>query len=201
MYQEDGRIEVICGPMFAGKTSELLNKLKILKHSPVNNKYLLFKPKVDDRFSKTDVVSHDQESLEAHIVETPAEIYRIVEQNPEINVIGIDEAQFLDERTGGMTTIQLCQKLKLKGKRVILSCLDMTFQGDPFSFTGSLLAIADEILKAKAICVICGRPATMSYKKGLNDEVVDVGAKNKYEARCYTHWKEGEEEKKVKEKD
>ena len=182
------RIEVICGPMFSGKTDELLRRLKRLKYS--NTAFMLFKPKVDNRYSEIEVVTHDNLSLTSIAVENAEQILEICDQNPNAKVIAIDESQFfLRKEDEGRHLVEVCQILKLHGYRVILNGLDMDFMGNPFGLMPELLAIADDVTKLRSVCLICGGDASMTYRKDENEEQVQLGSTDKYQARCYTHWK------------
>ena len=174
--QRSGWIEVICGSMFSGKTEELIRRLKRAKIA--NQKVEIFKPKVDNRYSDTNVVSHDANS----ILSTPVDAsQKILELSNGVNVIGIDEAQFFDEHLPAV-----CQKLAIRGVRVIVAGLDMDFQGNPFGPIPSLLAMAEYITKVHAICQHCGNLAVHSYRLSQEGDTVVVGEKDLYEPRCRT---------------
>ncbi len=172
-----GWIEVISGCMFSGKTEELIRRLRRAKFAKLNVK--VFKPKIDDRYSKDEIVSHSEQALPSIIIEKPDEILELVK---DADIVGIDEAQFFDE---GITAIAI--KLAELGKRVIITGLDMDFRGKPFGPMPTLLSIAEYVTKPKAICVVCGSPATMTQRITNSKETVDVGATDKYEARCRKH--------------
>lgn len=189
MSKKSGYLIVICGPMFSGKTEELLREVNRFRYSPVDNKYLLFKPEMDTRYSEDEVVSHNNKKNKAINISTPEEILEYCIKNSDIKNIAIDEIQFLDERSGKLSTVELCHQLKLMGKLIIVSGLDMNFKGEPFLFMGNLMAIANKIKKLHAYCSICGEKATMSYKLASeNDSEIDIGEKDKYEPRCFLHW-------------
>lgn len=172
--QRSGWIEVICGSMFSGKTEELIRRIK--RASIANQNTVIFKPEEDTRYKKNEVVSHD----ENHIPSIPiATSHQILHQVAEANVVGIDEAQFLD-----MGVVEICQKLALNGKRVVVAGLDMDYKGIPFGPMPSLLAIAEYITKLHAICPHCGNLATHSYRLSKEEETVVLGEKDKYEPRC-----------------
>ncbi len=172
--QRSGWIEVICGSMFSGKTEELIRRLKRAKIA--NQKVQIFKPKKDTRYHNQEVVSHDENSIDSIPIERSEEIYNHILDN---SVIGIDEAQFFDDKLP-----EVCQKMAIRGLRVIVAGLDMDFQGKPFGPIPNLLATAEYITKVHAICPHCGTLATHSYR--LSDEVdtVVLGEKDKYEPRC-----------------
>jgi thymidine kinase len=174
--QRSGWIEVICGSMFSGKTEELIRRLKRAKFA--NQKVDIFKPKVDTRYDELQVVSHDANAILATPIDHSSKLLNHTEG---VNVIGIDEAQFFDE---GLT--EVCQKLALKGIRVIIAGLDMDYRGVPFGPVPDLLAVAEYITKVHAICSHCGNLATHSYRKIANNQQVMLGEKDSYEPRCRT---------------
>lgn len=174
--QRSGWIEVICGSMFSGKTEELIRRLKRAKFA--NQKVDIFKPKVDTRYDELQVVSHDANALLATPIDHSSKLLNHTEG---VNVIGIDEAQFFDE---GLTDV--CQKLALKGIRIIIAGLDMDYRGIPFGPVPDLLAVAEYITKVHAICSHCGNLATHSYRKVANNQQVMLGEKDSYEPRCRT---------------
>jgi len=174
--QRSGWIEVICGSMFSGKTEELIRRLKRAKIA--NQKVEIFKPAVDKRYDDTKVVSHDAN----FILSTPiAHSSKLLELTDGVNVVGIDEAQFFDE-----DLVENCQKLALKGIRVIIAGLDMDFKGLPFGPVPQLLAVAEYITKVHAICQHCGNLATHSYRLSADEDTVVLGEKDRYEPRCRT---------------
>ena len=172
--QRSGWIEVVCGSMFSGKTEELIRRIKRAKIA--NQKVLIFKPKKDIRYGTDVVVSHDENKYDSIPVEHSQEIYQHV---GDANVIGIDEAQFFDN---DLTAV--CQKLAIRGSRVIIAGLDMDFRGVPFGPMPNLLAVAEYITKVHAICPHCGNLATHSYRLSSETETVVLGEKDKYEPRC-----------------
>ncbi|MEM6321936.1 MAG: thymidine kinase [Bacteroidota bacterium] len=179
--QRSGWIEVICGSMFSGKTEELIRRLKRAKIA--NQKVEIFKPKIDTRYDETAVVSHDANS----ILSTPiSHSSRMLELVDSVNVVGVDEAQFFDERLP-----DVCQALALKGIRVIVAGLDMDYMGKPFGPIPNLLAVAEYITKVHAICQHCGNLATHSYRLSTEDGTVVLGEKETYEARCRTCYNMG----------
>jgi len=172
--QRSGWIEVICGSMFSGKTEELIRRVKRAEFA--NQKVLIFKPKKDIRYGEDVVVSHDSNSFESIPVNSSLEILQNLN---DANVIGIDEAQFFDEKL-----TEVCQKLAMRGSRVIIAGLDMDFRGVPFGPMPHLLAVAEYITKVHAICPHCGNLATHSYRLSNETETVVLGEKDKYEPRC-----------------
>src|SRR6478735_3418471 len=169
-----GWIEVICGSMFSGKTEELIRRLKRARIAHL--KVEIFKPSIDVRYDEEQVVSHDSNT----IISTPLDNSQtILLMASEVDVVGIDEAQFFDPQL-----IQVCETLALRGIRVIVAGLDMDFKGNPFGPMPQLLAIADYITKLHAICVKCGNIATMSYRKSAQGGQVLLGETDVYEPRC-----------------
>lgn len=169
-----GRIEVVCGSMFSGKTEELIRRMKRAKFA--KQRVEIFKPAMDVRYSVEDVVSHDQNSIPSTPIDTSSSILLLASN---IDVVGIDEAQFLDQ---GL--IDVCNQLANKGVRVIVAGLDMDFQGKPFGPIPGLCAIADEVVKVHAICVKCGALAYISHRLVDNDKRVLLGEKQTYEPLC-----------------
>jgi thymidine kinase len=172
--ERKGWIEVICGSMFSGKTEELIRRLKRVKIA--NLKVEIFKPKIDTRYDDTAIVSHDTNSIHSTPVESAEAILLLAQ---EVDVVGIDEAQFFDEQIANV-----CEQLALKGIRVIVAGLDMDFKGKPFGQMPNLLAIADYITKLHAICMQCGGIANVSYRKVASSSQVLLGEKDIYEPRC-----------------
>ena len=173
-----GRIEVVTGPMFSGKSEELIRRLKRARIA--KQRVACFKPDIDLRYHRTAIASH---SSQTHDAETIANVERLRErlyqQIDEIDVVGIDEAQFFDA-----TLLKLVMDLMHMGKRVIMAGLDTTFTGEPFGIIPQFLAIADEVLKLSAVCMVCGQPAIHTQRLGSSQELVVVGAAGVYEARC-----------------
>ena len=174
--EKRGWIEVICGSMFSGKTEELIRRLKRVRIA--NLKVEIFKPAIDTRYDETNVVSHDANAILSHPVEHSQSILLLAN---DVDVVGIDEAQFFDEGI-----IDVCEKLARRGIRVIVAGLDMDYKGKPFGSMPQLLAIADYITKLHAICVKCGNIASISYRKTASESQVLLGEKDSYEPRCRT---------------
>ena len=172
--QRSGWIEIICGSMFSGKTEELIRRLNRAKIA--NQRVQIFKPQKDKRYGETAVVSHNENAIESIPIESSIHIYDHIS---DVNVIGIDEAQFFD-----MELVDVCQKLALRGIRVIAAGLDMDFRGKPFGPIPDLLSVAEYITKVHAICPHCGSLATHSYRLSEEKETVVIGEKDKYEPRC-----------------
>lgn len=169
-----GRIEVVCGSMFSGKTEELIRRMKRAKFA--KQKVEIFKPSLDTRYSDVDVVSHDQHSITSTPVDNSSTIALL---SSDIDVVGIDEAQFLDD---GL--VDVCNDLANRGVRVIVAGLDMDFKGKPFGPIPALCAIADEVTKVHAICVKCGALAYVSHRLVANDKRVLLGEQAEYEPLC-----------------
>jgi thymidine kinase len=169
-----GWIEVIAGCMFSGKTEELIRRLR--RAMIARQKVIVFKPKIDNRYSEREIVSHSEQSLPSEVVEDASEILELAKN---AQVVGIDEAQFFK-----MNIIDVVNKLANEGKRVIVAGLDQDYRGQPFEPMPQLLAIAEYITKTHAICVVCGNPATRTQRKTLSKDRVVVGASDIYEARC-----------------
>jgi thymidine kinase len=172
--KDTGWIEVIAGCMFSGKTEELIRRLRRAKIAKLEVK--IFKPKIDNRYSENEIVSHSEQSLPSIIVDNSK---AILEQSKDAQVIGIDEAQFFDN-----DLIDVCNQLADNGKRVIVAGLDQDYRGIPFEPIPQLLAVAEYITKTLAICVNCGNPADKTQRKVKSGERVLVGASDRYEARC-----------------
>jgi thymidine kinase len=173
-----GRIEVITGPMFSGKSEELIRRLKRARIAKL--RVACFKPDLDVRYHRSAIASHSEQTLEAVTVANVEEMKAVLlPRIDEIDVVGVDESQFLDE-----SLVKLANELVHQGKRVILAGLDTTFTGEPFPPVPELLAIADEVIKLSAVCMVCGGPAIHTQRLGSNQELVVVGAAGVYEARC-----------------
>jgi thymidine kinase len=169
-----GRIEVVCGSMFSGKTEELIRRMRRAKFA--RQRVEIFKPRIDVRYSEEDVVSHDQTHITSTPIDSPASILLLAS---DIDVVGIDEAQFFD-----MSLVDVCNELANKGIRVIIAGLDMDYKGIPFGPMPALCAIADEVTKVHAICVRCGNLAYVSHRKVKNDRRVLLGETGEYEPLC-----------------
>ncbi|MBO7468150.1 MAG: thymidine kinase [Bacteroidaceae bacterium] len=186
-----GRIEVICGSMFSGKTEELIRRMKRAQFA--RQKVEIFKPAIDTRYSDDEVVSHDSHAIPSTPLDSSASILLL---SSDIEVVGIDEAQFFDE---GL--VDVCNELARRGVRVIVAGLDMDFRGVPFGPMPALLAVADEVTKVHAICVRCGSLAYVSHRTVDNDKRVLLGEKMEYEPLCRVCYEQAllEHEKEVKE--
>jgi thymidine kinase len=170
-----GWIEVVVGPMFSGKSEELIRRLR--RAEIARQRVQIFKPTIDSRFAANEIVSHSGLGIPSDNVSKASEIMEKLQ--PRTEVVGIDEAQFLGEEV-----VEVCTKLANLGKRVIVAGLDTDFRGRPFEPMPRLLAVAEEITKLLAICVRCGNPAVHTQRLVENDELIVVGASGAYEARC-----------------
>lgn len=169
-----GSVELITGSMFSGKTEELIRRLRRAQFAGL--KVEIFKPSLDKRYSETRVVSHDDTSITSTPVDNASSILLLA---GDVNVIGIDEAQFFDN-----SVIDVCNALADKGIRIVVAGLDMDFMGKPFGPMPALLSIAEYVTKVHAICMRCGNLAQYSYRKSEEDQVVVLGEKDKYEPLC-----------------
>jgi thymidine kinase len=177
-----GRIEVITGPMFSGKSEELIRRLKRARIA--RQRVVCYKPDIDLRYHRTAIASHSSQTHEAETVPTTEHLRRsLLPQLDEVDVVGIDEVQFFDE-----AIIALAVELVHLGKRVVMAGLDTTFTAEPFGAVPALMAIADEVAKLSAVCMTCGAPAIHTQRLGASQELVVVGAAGLYEARCRAHF-------------
>lgn len=181
-----GRIEVVCGSMFSGKTEELIRRLRRAEFA--RQRVEIFKPAIDTRYSEEEVVSHDKHSIMSTPVDSSASILLL---SSNIDVVGIDEAQFFDD---GL--IDVCNQLAFRGIRVIVAGLDMDFKGVPFGPMPALCAIADDVTKVHAICVRCGNLAYVSHRTIQNDKRVLLGETQEYEPLCRECYQKAMKEKK-----
>ncbi len=173
-FVNSGWIEVIVGSMYSGKTEELIRRLR--RAQIARQRVAIFKPSIDDRFGRDQLVSHSELRIPSRAVKTAKDVLRYAH---EAQVIGIDEGQFL-----GPDLVKVCERLARRGKRVIVAGLDQDYLGKPFEPMPQLLAIAEYITKTLAICVVCGNPANRSYRKKRRTARVVVGGADLYEARC-----------------
>lgn len=175
IHAEVGWIEVICGPMFSGKSEELIRRVR--RAQIARQPLQVFKPATDDRYHATEIVSHSRVSIEAQPVGSSAELARLVRNDT--RVVGIDEAQFFD---AGI--VEVAERLATSGVRVVIAGLDQDYTGKPFEPMPQLMALAEYVTKTLAICVRCGAPAGRSQRIAAAGERVLVGASDMYEARC-----------------
>ncbi len=170
-----GWIEVICGPMFSGKSEELIRRLR--RAMIARKRVEVFKPTIDDRYSANEIVSHADVRLRSEVVNTSSEILERLD--PRVQVVGIDEANFM-----GPALVDVAQRLADSGKQVIIAGLDTDYLGRPFPPVPDLLALAESITKTLAICMRCGNPAKHTQRLRGSDALIEVGAADSYEARC-----------------
>ncbi len=184
MKHHTGRIEVITGSMFCGKTEELIRRLR--RAAIARQKVQVFKPVIDNRYARAQVTSHSGSAFDAQPIETAAQIFDLL--HPDTTVVGIDEAQFFDA-----DIVSVASHLAERGVRVILAGLDQDFRGEPFGPMPVLMAVAERVDKLHAICMVCGEAASRTQRlvngrpARYNDPVVIVGADELYEARCRKH--------------
>ena len=169
-----GWIEVVCGSMFSGKTEELIRRLRRAEIAKMN--IVIFKPKIDSRFSAEHIVSHNQLKMKSHVISDTKEILKISKSN---EVVGIDEAQFFDQ-----SIVMICKQLAGEGKSVIVAGLDTDYRGLPFGPMPEIMCEADYLDKLRAICVKCGNPASYTQRTTKDSGQVVIGELDKYEARC-----------------
>lgn len=170
-----GWIEVVCGPMFSGKSEELIRRLR--RAIIARRRVQVFKPVLDDRYSKDEIVSHSDQRIASTVVSGAAEILTILDWRTQ--VVGIDEANFM-----GPGLVDVCSQLADSGKRVIVAGLDTDYMGRPFPPIPDLLAMAESITKMLAICMRCGNPAKQTQRLFASEDLIVVGAAGMYEARC-----------------
>lgn len=181
-----GRVEVVCGSMFSGKTEELIRRLRRAQFA--KQKVEIFKPAIDVRYSEEEVVSHEGNSIPSTPVDSSASILLMAQES---EVVGIDEAQFFDDHI-----VEVCNELAARGIRVIVAGLDLDFKGQPFGPMPALLAIADEVTKVHAICVRCGALAYVSHRIVAGEKQVLLGEKQEYEPLCRECYAQAMNEKK-----
>lgn len=172
--KNSGWIEVICGSMFSGKTEELIRRIRRAEIAKMNT--IIFKPDFDNRYSSNHIVSHNQSKMKSILVD---DINEILENSTEMDVIGIDEAQFFSNEL-----IPVCKKLAKDNKRVVVAGLDTDFKGIPFGPMPALMCESDFLDKLRAICVKCGNPASFSQRITKDSKQVLIGETDVYEARC-----------------
>jgi len=176
MISQPGRIEVICGSMFSGKTEELVRRIRRAQYA--RQKFQVFKPKIDNRYSSTQVQSHNSPRIDSLAIERSEEIF--VHLQDRTRTVGIDEAQFFDDGI-----VEVCNRLANRGIRIIVAGLDLDYLGQPFGPMPQLMAVAEEVTKLHAVCMACGAPASRSQRfLGESNDLVQVGAGEHYEARC-----------------
>lgn len=184
-----GCVEVICGPMFSGKTEELIRRVK--RAQIAKQRVQIFKPAIDTRYDETKVVSHSSQSITSEPVDRAIDILHSLKDMT--RVVAIDEIQFFDEGI-----LNIVKKLADRGHRVICAGLDLDYRGVPFGPMPMLLAMADNVQKVQAICTVCGAPATRSQRLSKNSDTVLLGEADTYEARCRAHYFYEPEEEQVR---
>lgn len=182
--KQTGWIEVICGSMFSGKSEELIRRIRRCHFA--KQKVAVFKPKIDNRYSKVNVVTHNGSSTPAIAISSVKQIYGYIRED--VDVIAMDEVQFFEPEIVDVVT-----DLADKGYRVILAGLDQDFRGEPFGPMPQLLSIAEDITKLQAVCTVCGAPASRTQRlidgkpASYYDQIILVGASESYEPRCRLH--------------
>ncbi|MBS4218891.1 thymidine kinase [Bacillus sp. FJAT-49711] len=184
IIKHTGWIEVICGSMFSGKSEELIRRVRRTQFA--KQTIMVFKPQLDNRYSISEVVSHNGTAVNAQPVQNSADILKAV--HADIDVVAIDEAQFFDDGI-----ILVAQQLADSGHRVIIAGLDQDFRGEPFGPMPHLMAVAEQVTKLHAVCAVCGSPASRTQRlingepACYEDPIILVGAAEAYEARCRHH--------------
>ncbi len=173
--QAGGWIEAVVGSMFSGKTQELIRRLRLA--AIARQKVQVFNSRLDTRYAKNHIVSHDLAKTPSEPVSKAKEI--LTKIRPDTQVVGIDEVQFFGE-----DVVDVCEKLADQGRRVIVAGLDQDFRGVPFPVTARLMAVAEFVTKNLAICSVCGSPANRSQRLSVSKKRIEVGQSDKYEARC-----------------
>lgn len=168
-------LEVICGPMFSGKSEELIRRLRRARIA--RQRVQIFKPALDNRYAEDRIVSHSEQSLDACVVRSSDEL--VSKLDDRVEVVGIDEVQFFDSRI-----VEVCERLANMGKRVIVAGLDLDYRGEPFEPVPQLMAKAEYVTKTLAVCARCGAPASRTQRLVASEERIVVGAQDAYEARC-----------------
>ena len=174
-----GTIEVICGPMFSGKTEELIRRLR--RAAIARRKVQVFKPRIDNRYDEDAVVSHSQQKIVSTVIDKAQDV--LTRLTPDVEVIGIDEVHFLEAEI-----VPIAKDLAGRGLRVIIAGLDQDYRGQPFEQMALLLAEAEYVTKELAICVVCGNPAGRSQRIVDSEDRLHVGAQGAYEPRCRDHF-------------
>ena len=172
--KNSGWIEVICGPMFSGKTEELIRRLVRAQYA--KQRVSIFKPKTDNRYSDDYIVSHNKRKIKSIILNSSKDIY---DYKDKADVFGIDEAQFFDDKL-----IMISNKLAKAGKRVVIAGLDKDYMAKSFGPIHQLMIDAEYVYKVNAICMVCGDPASFTQRISSEKDLVVVGETDKYEARC-----------------
>lgn len=189
MYKRysEGYIELVWGPMYSGKTSELIRRVVAMEYA--KEEVIVFKPSIDNRYSEDSICSHTGHEVKSHSIEDPKDMFNIIKQHKgQKPAVAIDEVQFFDP-----SVVEVISELANDGYRVMCAGLDQDFRGVPFPNTASIAAIAEFNTKLAAFCTVCGGPATKSQRfvdgepASMSDPIVMVGAVESYEARCRHH--------------
>jgi thymidine kinase len=175
LIHNTGWIEAICGPMFSGKSEELMRRLR--RATIARKRVQVFKPAIDTRYSDTEIVSHNDVRMKSECVSTARQIMEVIDWRT--HVVGIDESNFF-----GLELVEIANQLADSGKQVIIAGLDTDYLGRPFSPMPELLAVAESVTKILAICMRCGNPAKHTQRLIESEELILVGASGAYEARC-----------------
>lgn len=179
-----GRLTIVCGPMFSGKTTELLKSILWAKNGQ-SKKVAVFKTSFDDRYAHEEVMNHDGLQARAYSIKNWSAI------DPDIDMVFFDEVQFFTKPQFNGDLKEIVHSLLSKGVDVMGAGLDMDADGRPFEITAYLMAMADQIIKLTSHCAVCGQPATKSFRKVERVSSVQLGGSESYEARCTKHWAEG----------
>ncbi|ATH93585.1 thymidine kinase [Bacillus glycinifermentans] len=184
VMKQSGWLELICGSMFSGKSEELIRRVK--RATFAKQEVKVFKPAIDNRYSRDSIVSHNGTAIVCHSITSPKEIFEHISEKTD--VIGVDEVQFFDE-----TIVAALNSLADQGYRVIAAGLDQDFRGEPFGVVPDLMALAETVTKLQAVCSVCGSPASRTQRlingkpASYHDPIILVGASEAYEARCRHH--------------
>ncbi|MBU8787626.1 MULTISPECIES: thymidine kinase [Bacillus] len=184
VMKQSGWLELICGSMFSGKSEELIRRVK--RATFAKQEVKVFKPAIDNRYSRDSIVSHNGTAIVCHSITSPKEIFEHISEKTD--VIGVDEVQFFDE-----TIVTALNTLADQGYRVIAAGLDQDFRGEPFGVVPDLMALAETVTKLQAVCSVCGSPASRTQRlingkpASYHDPIILVGASEAYEARCRHH--------------
>ena len=173
--QAGGWIEAVVGSMFSGKTQELIRRLRLA--TIARQKVQVFNHALDARYAKDHIVSHDQAKIPSRAVAKAEDILDLVDADTQ--VVGIDEVQFFDD-----AVVEVCEALADQGRRVLVAGLDQDYRGVPFPVTCRLMGVAEFVSKNLAVCSVCGSPANRSQRLSSTKKLIEVGAADKYEARC-----------------
>lgn len=181
-----GHLSVVCGPMFAGKTTETLKRILWAKNGRGQD-IRVYKPAFDQRYARLQIVSHEGLAADAEAVhDWEARTHEIIDDG--VAVVFFDEVQFFEAPNFNGDILQIIEELLAAGVDVVCSGLDMDWQGKPFSIIAHMAAKADEVHKLRGVCTVCGRPSTKTYKKTGSGGQIEIGGSELYESRCTIHW-------------